>query len=137
MGLLQDIKTRLVASSVGTTSAGSTGWRIVYRELLPVVGGIGAQQIAIVPTGGYPEDGKPPIERPTFQVVVQGTSNASSGLEVKVDAVISSLNLYNGTLNGWTYVDIRRQGDKLWLGRRDDQHPVYAVNFLAVRSRTS
>lgn len=137
MGFLQDIKTRLVAQGVGSTGATSTGWRIVYRELLPVVGSIGAQQIAIIPTGGFPEDGKPPIERPTCQIVVQGTSNASSGLETKVDAVISALNLFNGTLNGWTYVDIRRQGDKLWLGRGDDHRPRYAVNFLAVRSRTS
>ena len=137
MGFLQDIKTRLVAQGVGTTSATSTGWRIVYRELQPVVGGIGAQQIAIIPTGGYPEDGKPPIERPTCQILIQGTSNASSGLEMKVDGVISALNLFNGTINGWTYVDIRRQGDKLWLGRGDDHCPRYAVNFLAVRSRTS
>lgn len=137
MGFLQDIKTRLVAQGVGTTSATSTGWRIVYRELQPVVGSIGAQQIAIIPTGGYPEDGKPPIERPTCQILIQGTSNASSGLEVKVDGVIRALNLFNGTINGWTYVDIRRQGDKLWLGRGDDHRPRYAVNFLAVRSRTS
>lgn len=137
MGLLEDIGSRLTSQSVGTTSAGSTGWRIVYRGLLPVVGGIGAQQIAIIPSGGYPEDGKPPIERPTFQVLVQGTSDAGSGLETKVQGVITALNLFNGTLNGWTYVDIRRQGDRLFLGYADDQRPRYAVNFLAVRSRTS
>lgn len=137
MAFIEDIKTRLVAQGVGSTGATSTGWRIVYRELQPIVGSIGAQQIALIPTGGYPEDGKPPIERPTCQIVVQGTSNASSGLEMKVADVITALNLFNGTINGWTYVDIRRQGDKIWLGRGDDQRPRYAVNFLAVRSRTS
>lgn len=137
MAFLEDLKTRLVAQGVGTTGATSTGWRIVYRELQPVVAGIGAQQIALIASGGFPEDGKPPIERPTCQVVIQGTSDASSGLEDKVAGVISALNLFNGTINGWTYVDIRRQGDKLWLGRGDDQRPKYAVNFLAVRSRTS
>lgn len=137
MGLLEDLGARLTAQSVGSTGATSTGWRIVYRELQPVEGAVGAQQIALVPTGGFPEDGKPPIERPTFQVVVQGTSAASSGLEAKVQEVVGALNKFNGTLNGWYYPDIRRQGDKLWLGRGDDQRPRYALNFLAVRSYTS
>lgn len=137
MGFIEDIKTQLTSAGVGSTGATSTGWRIVYRELQPVIGSIGAQQIAIVPSGGFPEDGKPPIERPTCQILIQGTSDASSGLEVKVAGVISALNLFNGTINGWYYVDIRRQGDKIWLGRGDDHRPRYAVNFLAVRSRTS
>ena len=139
MGVLQDFKTILTTAGVGSTGATSTGWRIVYREFQPVIAGVGAQQIALVASGGFPEDGKPPIERPTMQVLIRGTTNASSGLEVKVDAVIDALNVKNGSIGfgNWYYVDIRVQGDKLWLGRDDDGYPVYAVNFNTVRSRTS
>lgn len=139
MGVLQDFKRLLTDAGVGSTGAGSTGWRIVYREFQPVIGSIGAQQIALVPSGGFPEDGKPPIERPTMQVLIRGTTNASSGLEVKVDAVIDALNLKNGSIGfgNWYYADIRVQGDKISLGRDENGYPVYATNFNTVRSRTS
>lgn len=137
--LLDEIGARLTAQSVASTSAGSTGWRLVYRDLQPTP----ARQVCVVLTGGLPQDGEAPIDRPTFQVMVRGSSADGSALatEARVQRVVNALNLFDGTLTGSSvprvYVDIQKQGDTFYLGRDAHQRPLYSVNFLAVRSRTT
>lgn len=137
MGLLEDVGSLLTAASVCTTSAGSTGWRLVYRDFQPVLGNVGPRQVCVRLTGGHISEERAPITRPTFQVVVKGSTGESSTLETKVQAVVSALNFQEGTINSWTYVDMRMAGDVLYLGRDEHQQPQYSVNFETVRSRTS
>lgn len=136
MGLLEDVGSLL--SGVATTSAGSTGWRLVYREFQPSPPAP-VRQVCVRLTGGYASEQRAPIRRPTFQVVIRGSTNEGATLESKVEAVISALNFQNGNLGpaSWYYGDIRMAGDALYLGRDEHQQPQVSLNFETVRSRTS
>ena len=136
MGLLEDVGSLLTAASVATTSAGSTGWRLVYREFQPSPPSP-TRQVCVVETGGYESEERAPITRPTFQVRVRGSTGEGSTLETKVQAVVTALNFQEGTINGWVYADISMAGDRLYLGRDEHQQPQYSINFETVRSRTS
>ena len=136
MGLLEDVGSLLTAASVATTSAGSTGWRLVYREFQPTPPSP-VRQVCVRATGGYASEERAPLTRPTFQVTVRGSTGEGTALETKVQAVISALNFQEGTINSWTYVDMRMAGDALYLGRDEHQQPQYSINFETVRSRTS
>lgn len=128
---------------VATTASNAT-WLLCYRGFQP---DIRSMQVAVIPTGGLPqhsEEASDILSRPTFQVLVRGagplsasTSNTSTGLEQKVDDVISALNLFSGTLLGRAYKDIQLQGEPISLGRDENARPMYSVNFLAFRSRTT
>ena len=136
MGLLEDVGSLLTAASVATTSAGSTGWRLVYREFQPTPPAP-IRQVCVRLTGGFRSEERAPLTRPTFQVTVKGSTGEASTLETKAQAVVSALNFQEGTINGWTYADMRMAGDVLYLGRDAQQQPQYSVNFETVRSRTS
>lgn len=88
-------------------------------------------------SGGFQQEGKPPLDRPTFQVLVRGSSVDSETLEAKVDAVDAALNQQSSQMVGWYYADLQRQGDRQFLGWDDAQRPLYSLNYLALRSRTS
>lgn len=133
MGLLEDVGSLL--TSVATTSAGSTGWRLVYREFQPPP--MPVRQVCLRLTGGGMSEERAPITRPTFQVVVRGSTGEAATLETKVQQVVTALNFQEGSINSWTYVDIRMAGDVLYLGRDEHQQPQYSINFETVRSRTS
>ena len=137
--LLDEIATRLIAQSVGglpgstAASTSGTGWTIWSRQLGPTPD----QSIAIVPTGGFQREDRAFVDRPTFQIVVRAGKDTSSSLETKVAAVDAALNAFDGTLSSRVYVDINRQGDYLWLGRDENGRPMYSLNYLAHRSRTT
>jgi len=139
VALGDEIGARLTSQGVCSTSAGSTGWMLRYRALTPAP----VRQVVVTPSGGLPQEGKAPIDRPGFQVLVRGSSADGGELEAKVDQVIQAVNLFDGTLTGLynsvprVYVDIQKQGDTLFLGLDDNQRPIYSVNFLATRSRTT
>lgn len=137
--LVDEVLARLSSASVGGLTS-TASWRLVAREFLPgtVNASTQAQQICVTPSGGYAQYTEVELDRPTFQVRIRGDSTGSTGLEQKVDAVIQALNLQGRqTLSGRVYLDIEKQGDVLWLGRDEADRPVYAVNFLAFRSRTT
>lgn len=136
MGLLEDVGSLLTAASVCSTSAGSTGWKLVYREFQPAPPSP-VRQICVRLTGGYQSEERAPLTRPTFQVVVKGSTGEGATMETKTQAAVTALNFQEGTINGWTYVDMRMAGDVLYLGRDEHQQPQYSVNFETVRSRTS
>lgn len=133
--LLDEIGARLTAQAVATTGgtgASAATMRLVYREFQPTP----EWQLVLTPSGGFQGEGRPELDRPTFQVRVRGAESASTTLEVKTAAVVTALHQFAGTLSGRYYVDIARQGDTLYLGRDENQRPIYALNFLALRSRT-
>jgi len=142
MGLLEEIALRLSSQGVGTTNAGSTGWLLSAWDFS---GPSTANdwQIAIVPTGGFGaevSEGTTHLTRPTFQTLVRGGTpggRSSTGLWAKVEALITALELYQGTLSGHKYLDIQLQGEPSFIGRDANQRPIVSVNWLALRSRTT
>ena len=139
MTLVSEIITRLSSAAVGGTSSTDT-WRIVARDFLPgsIGGSTQAQQICVTPTGGFNQEYAEALTYPTFQVRVRAASTSSTGLEAKAEAVVAALNLIGrSTAWGRTYIDILQQGDLLYLGRDESQRPIYAANFMALRSRTT
>lgn len=129
----EDVGTLLKAASVCSTSASASQWRLFYRDLEPTPDRI----VAVMPSGGQQGEGSVQIDYPSVQVLVRGTITESSGLETMVQAVNSTLHLYDGVVNGRAYVNITRQGDVHFLGRDGNQRPLYSLNFLATRSRTT
>ena len=126
------------ASSGATTL--STAWRVVARDFQPgsIGGSTWARQICVTPTGGFNQEYAEALTYPTFQVRVRAASTSSTGLEAKAEAVVTALNLSGrSTAPGRTYIDILQQGDLLYLGRDEAQRPMYAANFMALRSRTT
>lgn len=139
MSLVAEIITRLSSQAVGGSSAGAT-WRLVARDFMPgtIGGSTQAQQICVTPTGGYDQEYSEAVTYPTFQVRVRGKSTGSTGLEAKAAGVVSALNLMGPrTISGRVYLDCFQQGDLLYLGRDENQRPIVALNFMAVRSRTT
>lgn len=138
MGLCEDIGGLLTSAGVCSTSAGSTGWLLCYREFQPAPPRP-IRQVCVTPTGGFASEQRAPITRPSFQVRVMGSTAEGATLDTKVQAVIDALNFKDGSIgvSSWVYADIRMAGDRLYLGRDERQRPVYAVNFDTVRSRTS
>ena len=151
MGLPEEIAGRLVAQGIGTVawSVGeiyypvtAAGWLITALDFHPST--VNDQQIAVIPTGGYaPEvsEGTTHLTKPTFQTLVRGpnpnSTLYSSGVTDKVADVITALNLYQGTLEGHKYLDIQLTGEPSFIGRDANQRPVFSVNWLAMRSRTT
>lgn len=135
MTLLVEIASRLSSQGVGSTAAGSTGWLIVGRDLHPSTNH--PRQIAIVPTGGGSQELSGDLDRRGFQVLLRGASTSSSDLEGKVNDADTALNKFRGTLLGWKYVDIHRQGDRIFVGRDEHQRPLYSLNYIAFRSQSS
>lgn len=131
--VVEDVGAILTAAGVCTTGATSTGWTLKYRDLEPTP----AQMVAVIPSGGLDGEQLVELDYPSVQVLIRGSSVASSGLEAKVAAVNAALHLYSGTVNGRVYVNIARKGDVLWAGRDQNQRPIYSLNFGLVRSRTT
>lgn len=143
--LPDEILARLSSQAVGSTNASSSGWLLVTRQFLP--GTIGqstrAQQIAVVPTGGHAWEPTENLDRPTFQVLVRGAyspNQSSTGLEQKITDVVTALcssALIGFTIKSRRYIDVQKQGEMLFLGRDDNNRPIYGQNFLAWRSRST
>lgn len=131
--LLDEVGARLTAAGVCSTNAGSTGWTLKYRGLSPSP----ARQMAVSLTGGFQQEGQAPINRPTFQVLVRGSSADGAGLETQVGRMVSALNCQSTLFSTWVWVDLQLQGDVQSLGWDENQRPLYSANFAALRSRTS
>lgn len=133
MGLLDEVGARLTAAGVCSTGAVDPAWRLLYRGFSPTP----SRQMAVSLTGGFQQEGQAPLNRPTFQVMVRGSSGDAAVLESQVAAMVGALNCMSSQMVGWTYVDIQMQGDVQFLGWDESQRPLYSANFLALRSRTS
>lgn len=85
-----------------------------------------------------------------FVTIANAVPNTSTGTVFFGNWTVSSGTL-SSVMTGWSvvasatvalattrsYLDVFMQGDTLFLGRDDNQRPVYAVNFLALRSQTT
>jgi len=141
--LLAEIQNYLVAQGVGP--AGSTG------DYSVTVGYVPAQPdrlISVLETGGLPNEGLSTgtVDRPTFQVRVRGPAwgtlptGTYTTVRAKIETVRSTLEgVLNKTIGNppWKYVHIKSMAPPLDLGRDDNDRPNLAMNFWALRSRTS
>jgi hypothetical protein len=133
LALVEDIAVRL--SSQGVSSTTSTGtYRTVFNAFQPTTD---VKQIAIIPTGGFPQEPNAGMVRSSFQLLIRSERNNSTDLEATVDAARNALNLFDGTINNFQYADIQVQGDGNWLGFDENDDPMYSLNFVAFRSRTT
>jgi len=139
VSLVSEIGDRLSSQSVGGLTSTAT-WRIAYNEFLPSSIGSSsqAQQIAVTPTGGFPEEAAEAMQRKTFQMKVRCAAVTSSTvLDDKMDNIDDALNLKaDQTWNSRKYVFVQKQGDRLYLGRDSQDRPEMVQNYVAFRSRT-
>lgn len=140
--LLGEIANYLVSQGVavaGSTASWSLG--LGYEPASPDA------VITVTETGGFPQQemSTQPLERPTFQVRVRGPinlagSSAYSQARSKLNQIMTTLEGFGNKKIGtvpWYYLHIRRQGEPLSLGFDNTNRPTVAVNFAAIRSRTS
>lgn len=139
--LVDEICAKLSSGGLGSLSSSATTYRLVARAWLAgTIGGTTqAQQIAVFPTGGLPREPEEDLDRPTFQLLFRGTSGSSTGLETDIDTAIRILTTSpNGfTVLGRRYASIDTRGNMLYLGRDQNNRPMYSQNFIAWRSRTT
>lgn len=137
MALLDDIAVRLVAQAVGglpgTTQLTDTSWMITKSFMPPDP----AKCITIYETGGFPPEGRPELDYPTFQVKVRSSSTGYSTGSAKLGAVETALhNFPSTTINSWYYAGIQAVSGPISLGFDGEDRPLMAMNFVALRSRT-
>lgn len=128
----------------GVTAAGSTASWVLAQGYEPADPDA---VITLIETGGFPQQELSTfaLERPTFQVRVRGPKNlagssAYNQARTKIGQVLTTLETVMNKRIGnpsWYYVHIRRQGEPLSLGFDNTNRPTIAVNFAAIRSRTS
>ena len=137
MALLDDLATYLVAQGVGV--AGSTADWIVAKGWLPPKPD---KVIGLFETGGRPNEGHADatIDRPTFQVRTRGSALAYSTARAKLASARTSLeNIGNETMGAGTryYAHVQADAEALSLGLDEATRPHLAMNFTALRSRTT
>lgn len=130
---LEDVGTLLKNAGACSTAASATGYRLFYRDQEPTQD----RSVSVMPSGGQQGEGSVQLDYPAVQVLIRGSITESSGLETEVQLVNSTLHLFDGPVNGRGYVNITRMGDIHFLGRDGNQRPIYSLNFLASRSRTT
>ena len=138
MALLDDIELRLSTQSIcgiaGTTSVTDTGWLITKSFMPPDPD----KCITIYETGGFPPEGRPELDYPTFQVKIRSSSTGYSTGSAKLAAVEAALHMFpSTTLNSWYYAGMQALSGPLALGFDGEDRPMMAQNFVALRSRTS
>lgn|GEM_PF-2103979 len=139
--LVDEIIAKLSSGGLGSTSPSTSTYRLVARAWLAgtIDGTTQGPQIAVYPTGGLPREPEEDLDRPTFQLLFRGTSGTSTGMELDIDKAIRILTTSpNGfTVLGRKYASIDTRGNMLYLGRDQNNRPLYSQNFLAWRSRTT
>lgn len=143
MALLDDVASYLVTVGVGgfpgTTGATGTGWTI-FKGFSPPSP---HRQITLYETGGFAPEEMTDLDRPGFQVVVRGSRDidvaaAYSSARTKLDSIFTTLHgLATQTINSRYYPVMFAQGDALSLGKDENDRPMLAQNYFAVRSRTT
>ncbi len=138
--LLDEVAGELISQGVGV--AGSTAAWVVAKGYEPATPD---RVIVLYETGGFPNEGLSTgtVDRPTFQLRVRGpvnmqTAGAYSTARVKIGAARVALDaVLNKSLSGWKYIHIKAQSEPLFLGYDNTDRPTLAINFQALRSRTS
>src|SRR5262245_56993919 len=133
MALLDEVRARLIAQSVGVS--GSTASWCVTMDYMPASPD---RAIALYETGGFPNDrGQGLQDRPTFQVIIRGPRHGYSTARTKMSAARTALDgIGPVTLSGRRYTDLEAQGEPLSLGPDQNERPRVSMNFTAYRSRS-
>ena len=93
--------------------------------------------ITIYETGGFPPEGRPELDYPTFQVKVRSSSTGYSTGSAKLAEVETALHMFpSTTLNGWYYAGMQALSGPIAMGFDGEDRPMMAQNFVALRSRT-
>lgn len=137
MALLDDVETRLSTQSVagiaGSTNAVDLGWTI-YKGFMPPDPD---KAIGIFETGGFPAEAIPELNYPTFQLRVRSSSTGySTGRQKVTDAETALHGIVNITINGRYYPGFFAMSDAISLGVDNENRPIIAQNYKAMRSRT-
>ena len=138
MGLLDDIAIRLRDQAVGglpgTTQLTDTNWTIT-KGFMPADPD---RCITLYETGGFPPEVLPELAYPTFQVRLRSISTGYSTGREKLQAVENALHGFASTTsNGVYYVAIYAMSAAIPLGYDDEDRPLMAENFRALRDRTT
>ena len=133
MALVDEAASILIAADVGGAPGSTETWTIWQRELQDMPD----KSIAVIPTGGFQQENTAQMNRQTFQVLIRTSRDSSTGLEAKVKEVDDALGGYTGTVSSVQWRDTWKQGDELYLGRDGNQRPMYSLNYLVFRERTT
>jgi len=134
--VMDDMAVRLQAQGVaglpGSTQVTDTGGGITKSFMPPDP----AKVITLTETGGFPAEGRPELNYPTFQVKVRASStDYSTGREKLAEVEAALHNLASTSYNDWYYAGVFTQGDALSLGFDMEDRPIIAQNYRALRSR--
>lgn len=140
MAFLDEIAAAIEA---GTTEAGTGSSFPIFRGMMPDSTVLGDRAVALILTGGYPDDARVTLDRPGLQVLVRGAqanqvSTAYQEAEIVAWSVKNALHEYHGTpsSSGLYYVGIWNESGPFFLGVDEVQRPVFSNNLRIQRSRT-
>lgn len=130
--IYEEIGGYLTTQGIGSTSATSTGWLIVYRQSLPEPD----RMITIMEIGSEVSRG-PGLRSPSFRVTIRGSTDIESALETKAADVIAALDEFSGALNGRAYQSIEMLSGPTFFGRDAQDRPEIIATFATVQCRTT
>ncbi len=141
MALLDEVATYLqtqaVAGLPGSTVVTASGWTLAKGYLPEAPDKV----VALFETGGRANEQNAVtglLDRPTFQVRVRSSVLAYSTARTKIEAVRTALELVgNESLSSRYYAGILSETAPLSLGLDANKRPHLAMNFAALRSRTT
>jgi len=117
------------AKSFLTTHVGISGWQIEIGAMPDKPDKV----IAIYDTGGQAPNPKWLLDFPSLQVMVRGAVGTYLTTFVEAKAVKDILlGAYSQNLNGDRWVSITQNGDLGFLGRDEDERPLFSVNFALI-----
>lgn len=122
------------SDDIGTFNA-TTGWSIKMSEMST------SPDTCILVSDG-PSWGSPnpnySYEYPTIQIQVRGEKGSYLTAYAKAEEIKNFLNGNgNQTVNGARYIQITCSSDILYLGRDENQRPLFSINFELQRTEGS
>lgn len=141
---LDEVGALLASSSVGVASSSGMGSYVLIKGHLPDSSQLPHRVLALVETpGGAPDAGDTNLDYPGLQVLVRGeprnqASSCYSDARRKIQDARDTLHrLTPGSYGGRYYAGMWAQQEPFLLYFDEQARPVFGVNFLALRSRTS
>lgn len=145
MAFLDDIGAQLATASVASSSGSSSG-AVTYQLIknwLPDSTGLQDRVVALIETAGMSPTPRGELDTPGLQVMIRGgslikVSSAFSDARSTAESIKTTLHALGpfSSTSGRYYPGIRAMQDPFLLHVDELKRPVYAINFLAWRSRT-
>lgn len=140
MAFLDDVAARLLAS--GLASSSGVGSYVLSKGWMPDSTVVADKWVSLYEYAGGVPNPRAELDSPGLQVVVRGVSmnKSTSGYQdaqSKADAIFRDLHaLTLTTSSGRYYPGFTAQQSPFLMEFDAQRRPVFAVNFLAMRSRT-